>query len=142
MDQAAQMLQLAQGALDDARTRIGTNQALARVLSTDAERYISDGLLRIERTRRFLTLARTKSVSGRWPQVATRQREDVEAELDAALRMLEEAEQQMRPLRDKIESNPPLAEAIAADAALVTSRALRRVERVVRTLTEGGIGRE
>ncbi len=136
------MLQRAQATLDGARAKVGGNQGLALVLVTDTERYVSDALTRAERVRRFLAVARGKQVSGRWPQVATRQREEAEDSLSRARAALEEAERGLQPLRDKIAKNPALSEAIIADLALLLAQALKRVERVVSLLTEAGIGRE
>ncbi len=136
------MVQLAQSTLDTARMKMGGNQGLALVLITDTERYASDALTRAERVRRFLTVARGKPVNGRWPQVATRQREEAEEALGRAITTLDEAEQGLRPLREKITKNPALSEAIIADLALLLSQALKRVERVVSVLTEAGIGRD
>jgi hypothetical protein len=136
------MLQRAQTTLDGARARIGGNQALALVLSSDTERYVSDALTRAERVRRFLAVARGKPISGRWPQVASRQREEAEEVLALAIGTLDQAERGLQPLRDKIAKNPALSEAIIADLALLLAQALKRIERVVSLLTEAGIGRE
>lgn len=136
------MLQRAQGTLDGARAKLSGNQGLALVLVTDTERYVSDALARAERVRRFLAVARGKPVSGRWPQVATRQREEAEESLARARDTLDEAERGLQPLRDKIAKNPALSEAIIADLALLLARALKAIERVVSLLTEAGIGRE
>ncbi len=141
-DEATQLLQLAQGTLDGARAKLNINQNLALVLITDTERYLSDALTRTERIRRFLSMARGKSINGRWPQVATRQREEVEATLEGAIGNLNDAEPGLRPLREKVNSNPALSEAIIADLALLIARALNRLERVIRLLTEGGLGRD
>jgi hypothetical protein len=141
-DDAAQMIQRAQSTLDTARLKLGANQGLALVLITDTERYTSDALTRAERVRRFLSLARGKPVNGRWPQVATRQREEAEEALARAITTLDEAEQGLRPLREKITKNPALSEAIIADLALLLAQALKRMERVASVLTEAGIGRD
>jgi hypothetical protein len=140
-DEATHILQRAQSTLDGARAKVGANQGLALVLVTDTERHLSDALARTERVRRFLSIARGKPINGRWPQVATRQREEAEENLERAISSLDEAELGIRPLRDKIAKNPALCEAIIADLALLLSRALTRIERVVRLLTEAGIGR-
>lgn len=141
-DDAAQMVQRAQSTLDTARLKLSGNQGLALVLITDTERYASDALTRAERVRRFLSLARGKPLNGRWPQVATRQREEAEEALARAITTLDEAEQGLRPLREKITNNPALSEAIIADLALLLAQALKRMERVVSVLTEAGIGRD
>lgn len=141
-DDAAQILQRAQTALDTARAKLGNNQGLALVLVTDTERYVSDALTRAERVRRYLTVARGKPINGRWPQVATRQREEAEEALARAIAILDEAERGLRPLREKIANNPALSEAIIADLALMLAQALKRLERVVSLLTEAGIGRD
>lgn len=141
-EDAALMLQRAQTTLDGARAKVNGNQGLALVLITDTERYVSDALTRAERVRRSLAVARGKQISGRWPQVATRQREEAEELLSRAITTLEDAERGLQPLRDKITKNPALSEAIIADLSLLLARALNRVERVVRLLTEAGIGRD
>ncbi|NTU82603.1 MAG: hypothetical protein HGA45_25080 [Chloroflexales bacterium] len=141
-DEAAQMLQRAQTALDVARAKVNANQGLALVLITDTERYLSDALSRTERVRRFLSVARGKPINGRWPQVAARQREEAEEALVQAVATLDEAERSLQTLRDKIAKNPALSEAIIADLALLLARALNRIERIVRLLTEAGIGRD
>ncbi len=141
-EEAAQMMQLAQATLDGARAKISGNQALALVLVTDTERYISDALTRAERVRRFLALARGKNVNGRWPQVASRQREEAEAALDRVITTLDEAEGGLPPLRDKIAKNPALSEAMVADLALRLAQSSKRIERVISLLTEAGIGRD
>lgn len=139
---AAQMLQRSQATLDAARAKLGGNQGLALVLVTDTERYVSDGLTRAERVRRSLSIARGKPVNGRWPQVASRQREEAEETLAQAILTLEQAEDGLRPLREKISSNPALSEAIIADLSLLLAKTLKRIERVVSLLVEAGIGRE
>lgn len=141
-DEAAQLLQRAQSTLDGARAKINANQGLALVLITDTERYLSDSLTRTERVRRFLSVARGKPINGRWPQVASRQREEAEEALERAIAALDTADQQLLPLREKVAKNPALSEAIIADLSLLLARALNRVERVVRLLTEAGIGRD
>ncbi|PDW03516.1 hypothetical protein [Candidatus Viridilinea mediisalina] len=140
-DEATHILQRAQTTLDGARAKVGANQNLALVLITDTERYLSDALARTERVRRFIAVAKGKPINGRWPQVATRQRDEAEEYLERAINSLDEAEASIRPLRDKIAKNPALCEAIIADLALLLSRAITRIERVVRLLTEGGLGR-
>jgi hypothetical protein len=136
------MLQRAQGTLDSARAKLHANQSLALVLITDTERYLADALSRTERVRRFLSVARGKPINGRWPQVASRQREEAEESLERAISTLDEAERGIQPLRDKIAKNPALSEAIVADLSLLLARALNRVERSLRLLTEAGIGRD
>jgi len=135
-------LQRAQTTLDSARARVHANQGLALVLVTDTERYVSDALTRADRVARFLSMARAKPIHGRWPMVASKQREDAETALQQAGEFLGMLEQVLRPVREKINTNPALGEAIIADAALLLARALNRLERVVRLLTEAGIGRD
>jgi len=137
-----QILQRAQTTLDAARARVHANQSLTLVLVTDTERYVSDALTRADRVARFLALARAKPIHGRWPQVASKQREDAEIALQQAGEFLGAVEQVLRPVREKINTNPALGEAIIADAALLLARALNRLERVVRLLTEAGMGRD
>jgi hypothetical protein len=141
-DEAVQILQRAQTTLDSARARVHGNQSLTFVLVTDTERYVSDALTRADRVARFLSMARAKPIHGRWPMVASKQREDAETALQQASEFLGALEQVLRPLREKINTNPILGEAIIADAALLLARALNRLERVVRLLTEAGIGRD
>ncbi len=141
-DEAAQLLQQAQATLDGARSKVVMNQALALVLVTDTERYLSDAMTRAERVRRFLAVARGKPINGRWPMVASKQREDAEVALEQAGAILDDADSAMLSLRDKVTNNPALAEAIIADTSLKLARALNRVERVIRLLTEAGIGRD
>ena len=135
-------MQRAQTTLDSARARVHANQGLALVLVTDTERYVSDALTRADRVARFLSMARAKPIHGRWPMVASKQREDAETALQQAGEFLGMLEQVLRPVREKINTNPALGEAIIADAALLLARALNRLERVVRLLTEAGIGRD
>lgn len=141
-EEAVQILQRAQATLDAARTKIYGNQSLALVLVTDTERYVSDAQTRADRVARFLALARGKPITGRWPMVASKQREDAEAALNRAVDLLGDVEMVLRPVREKLATNPALGEAIIADAALLLARALNRIERVVRLLTEAGMGRE
>lgn len=141
-DEAAEILQRAQSTLDSARARVNGNQGLALVLVTDTERHLSDAMTRAERVARFLSLARGKPIQGRWPMVASKQRDDAELALDKAVTLLDDTERVLRPVRDKLNTNPALSEAIIADASLMMSRALNRMERVVRLLTEAGIGRD
>jgi hypothetical protein len=141
-DEAAQLLQRGQATLDGARLKVGGNQSLALVLVTDTERYLSDAMTRAERVRRFLAVARGKPITGRWPMVAAKQRDDAEEALDRAAALLDDAEAAMPRLREKVAHNPALAEAIIADTSLKLARALNRMERIVRLLTEAGIGRE
>lgn len=141
-DEAARMLQQGQTALDSARAKVYSNQSLAAVLVIDSERHVSDAMTRSERVRRFLAVARGKPMGGRWPMVAAKQREDAEAALAQACALLDDAEQALRPLRERIALNPGLGEAMIADIALTLARALNRIERVVRLLTEAGIGRD
>lgn len=141
-DEAAQLLQRAQSTLDSARAKVTANQSLALVLVTDTERYLSDAMTRAERVRRFLSVARGKPINGRWPMVASKQREDAEEALDQSGMLLEAADGSILSLREKINKNPALAEAIVADTSLKLARALNKVERVIRLLTEAGIGRE
>lgn len=141
-DEAALLLQRAQATLDSARSKLNGNQGLALVLVTDTERYLSDAMTRAERVRRFLAVARGKPISGRWPMVATKQREDSEEALERAVTFLEDAEYTTPILREKVANNPALAETLIADTSLKLARALNRIERVVRLLTEAGIGRE
>lgn len=141
-DEAAQLLQRAQATLDGARAKVNGNQGLALVLVTDTERYLSDAMTRAERVRRFLSVARGKPINGRWPMVASKQREDAEEALEQAGALLEAADEAMLPLREKVNNNPALAEAIIADTSLKLARALNRIERIVRLLTEAGIGRD
>lgn len=122
--------------------RVNGNQSLAQVLITDTKRHLSDALTRADRVARYLSLARGKPIQGRWPIGVSKQREEAEAALETAVNQLEETEQALRPLREKLTTNPALSEAIIADAALMLARALNRIERVTRLLTEAGIGRE
>lgn len=141
-ESAAETLLKAQTTLDSARSKLQPNQRLSLVLITDTERYLSDTMTRTERLRRFLAVARGKPINGRWPMGASKQREDAEEALDQATDLLAEADRGLLPLRDKITSNPALSEAIIADLALLMARALNRIERIVRLLTEAGIGRD
>lgn len=136
------MLQRAQSTLDGARAKVNANQGLALVLITDTERYLSDALSRTERIRRFLSVARGKPISGRWPQVVSRQREEAEESLERAIATLNDAERGLQTLRDKLAKNPALSEAIIADLSLLIARALNRIERALRLLTEAGLGRD
>lgn len=141
-DEAAQLLQRGQATLDSARSKVNGNQGLALVLITDTERYLSDAMTRAERVRRFLSVARGKPINGRWPMVASKQREEAEEALEKAGTLLESADDAMLPLREKVHNNPALAETIIADTSLKLARALNRIERIVRLLTEAGIGRD
>lgn len=136
------LLQRAQSTLDGARSKVNGNQGLALVLVTDTERYLSDAMTRAERVRRFLAVARGKPINGRWPMVASKQREDAEEALERAGALLDDAETAMPTLREKIANNPALAETMIADTSLKLARALNRIERIVRLLTEAGIGRD
>lgn len=112
------------------------------MLITDTKRHLSDALTRADRVARYLSLARGKPIQGRWPMGISKQREEAEDALAKAVSQLEETEQALRPLREKLNTNPALSEAIIADAALMLARALNRIERVTRLLTEAGIGRD
>ncbi len=132
----------AQSILDNARTKLILNQGLALVLLADTDRYLANSATRTERIRRYLAIARGKPISGRWPMVALRQREEAEGSLDLACDLLVRAEQKLEHARDRISQNPALAEAIIADVSTLQARALTQMERFVRLLTEAGIGRE
>lgn len=136
------MLQRSQLALDGARQKLAGNQSLALLLVTDTQRYLADGLTRAERVQRFLALARGKQISGRWPMVASRQREDAEQTLEVAIGLLGQVELGLSQLRDRLASNPAVSEVMIADLSLLLARSLNRLERVVRLLIEAGIGRD
>ncbi len=132
----------AQGALDSARAKLILNQGLALVLLADTDRYLADAATRTERVRRHLAVARGKPISGRWPMVALRQREDAEGCLEAACDLLVKAEQKLEHARDRIAQNPALAEAMIVDVSTLQARAITQMERFARILTEAGIGRD
>lgn len=132
----------AQSILDNARTKLILNQGLTLMLLADTDRYLADATTRTERVRRYLAIARGKPISGRWPMVALRQREEAESSLDLACNLLLKAEQKLEHARDRIAQNPALVEAIIADVSTLQARALTQMERFVRLLTEAGLGRE
>jgi hypothetical protein len=121
---------------------LALNQGLALVLLADTERNLADATTRTERIRRHLAIARGKPISGRWPMVALRQREDAEGCLERACDLLIKAEQQLEHARDRIAQNPALVEAIIANVSTLQARALTQMERFARIMTEAGIGRE
>ncbi|WP_129671311.1 hypothetical protein [Candidatus Chloroploca sp. Khr17] len=140
-NEAAQILQKAQATLDSARAKVNAHQSFALVLVTDTERYLADALTRTERVRRYLSVARSKSINGRWPQGVSRQREEAEEALDRAIDLLYDGERGLAPLREKVTKNPALCDAMIADLSLALARSLNQIERVVRLLTEAGLGR-
>lgn len=136
------MLQKAQETLDTARAKIHQHQSLATVLLADTDRAVADAATRMERIMRFIAVARARPLAGRWPMVATRQRDDVEGAANMTVTLLMHAQTHIAQARTKLHTNPSLGEAIIADIASATARALTQTERIARLLTEAGIGRE
>lgn len=135
-------LQTAQDKLDAARARVKANEGLANVLLADTDRMIADALTRMERIRRFMVLAKAKQVTGRWPQVATKQRDDVEDLTGTTVNLLSQVQNSLDKARSKMNTNPSLSEAIIADIANYQAKALTHTERITSLLIEAGIGRE
>jgi hypothetical protein len=74
--------------------------------------------------------------------VAAKQRDDAADSLEEAALLIEKAQDLLDNARDSVPLNPVLGEAQIADTSRLTARALMQVERVLRLLTEAGIGRE
>lgn len=140
--EAIQKLQQAQTSLDTARSKINLNQGLSTVLMADTERYVADAMSRTERIKRHMALARSNPISGRWPMVVSKQREEIEEATDLAGNLLNEAQELLGQAIPRVNANPGLSEAIAADIARLIARALTSAERIVRLLIEVGIGRD
>jgi hypothetical protein len=141
-NEAISLLQKAQETTDSARSKAHQHQSLSAVLLADTERAVADAATRMERIMRYIMVARARPLAGRWPMVATRQRDDVESGADAALSLLSQAQTHITQARAKLNTNPSLAEAMIADVASGIARALTQVERISRLLTEAGIGRD
>lgn len=140
--ESAQSLQQAQQTLDTTRTRLSANQRLSRVLIADTDRWLTDALTRTERIRRYMAMAKSKPIAGRWPMGVVKQRDDADAALLTAVTQIESSIAQLAQVREHVESNPALAEVILADVTLAAARALTANERMIRLLTEAGLGRE
>lgn len=140
--EAIQQLQTAQQLLDTARSKLQGNQSLATVLLADSDRMAADALTRLERILRCMSLARARPLSGRWPQVATKQRDDIEESAGTGVVLVTQALDGLGRARSKIQTNPGLSEAIVADVASNQARALAQSERIARLLTEAGLGRD
>jgi hypothetical protein len=141
-NEATSLLQKAQETIDSARSKVQQHQSLAAVLLADTDRAAADAATRMERIMRFIAVARARPLAGRWPMVATRQRDDVENAADSAIALLSKAESHIANARAKLHTNPSLGEAMIADAASNIARTLTQTERITRLLTEAGIGRE
>lgn len=140
--ESIQMLTKAQERLDTARARVQQHHSLAMMLLVDTDRYTADALTRIERIKRLMAVTKAKPINGRWPMVVTRQREEIEESTETSVGMLSSAQQAIENARSKVSNNPSLGEAMIADGALWLARAITNMERMVRLLTEAGIGRE
>lgn len=142
MNEAILLLQTAQEMLDTARAKAQVNISLATVLLADTDRAIADATTRMERVKRFIAIARARPLGGRWPMIATKQRDDVEAAADFAAELLLQAQEHLGQARHKLATNPGLSEAIIADGARFQAKALTYIERMARLLTEAGFGRD
>ena len=140
--EAILLLQKAQETIDAARAKVHQHPSLALVLLADCDRAVADAATRMERIMRFLAVARSRPLAGRWPMVATRQRDDVEGAAEVATGLLSQSEKHITHARTKLQNNPSLGEALIAEAASSIARSLTQNERIVRLLTEAGIGRE
>lgn len=140
--EAGQSLQQAQQTLDTTRARLSANQRLSRVLIADTDRWLTDALTRTERIRRYMAMAKSKPLAGRWPMGVVKQRDDADSALLTAVTQIESSITQLAQVREHVESNPALAEVILADVTLAAARALTANERMIRLLTEAGLGRE
>lgn len=141
-NEAILLLQRAQETLDTARAKVHQHQSLATVLLADTDRAVADAATRMERIMRFIAVARARTIVGRWPMVATRQRDEAESAADTASALLTQAQTHIAQAKAKLHTNPSLGEAIIADVASSTARSLTQTERIARLLTEAGIGRE
>ncbi|MBC8074620.1 MAG: hypothetical protein H7Y32_00970 [Chloroflexales bacterium] len=141
-NEAIVLLQRAQETLDTARAKVHQHQSLATVLLADTDRAVADAATRMERIMRFIAVARARAIVGRWPMVATRQRDEAENAADTASALLTQAQTHIAQAKAKLHTNPSLGEAIIADVASSTARSLTQTERIARLLTEAGIGRE
>lgn len=139
---AAQSLLEAQRKTDTARGKISSNPSLAIVFLSEADRSTSDALAGLERMQRCLTVCKGKSISGRWPSVATRQRDDASEAAQRATALLNSAQENMSHALEKVQSNPSLAEVVIVDIARTQAKALVLTERIARLMTEASIGRE
>lgn len=140
--ESTQSLQQAQQTLDTTRARLSANQRLSRVLIADTDRWLTDALTSTERIRRYMAMAKNKPIAGRWPMGVVKQRDEADAALQTVVAQIERSITQLEQVREHVESNPALAEVILADVALATARALTANERLLRLLTEAGLGRE
>lgn len=140
--EAGQSLQQAQQTLDTTRARLSANQRLSRVLIADTDRWLTDALTRTERIRRYMAMAKSKPLAGRWPMGVVKQRDDADSALLTTVTQIEASITQLAQVREHVESNPALAEVILADVTLAAARALTANERMIRLLTEAGLGRD
>lgn len=139
---AAMYLRKAQKTLDSTRSNIHSNVNLAMIMLADTDRFIADAMTCMERIKRFMLVARSSPIEGRWPMGITKQRDDIEKAIEAAIDLLNKVQHNLGLVRDKVTINPGLGEAIVADISGFQARAGTLAERAVRLLTEVGIGRE
>jgi hypothetical protein len=140
--EATHYLQEAQEKIDSARTKIYNNQSFATILLCDAGRSAADAMTAMERVQRFIAVSRSKSVSGRWPIGASKQREDVHLASDIVIKTLIEAQEKTAQAREKLRLNPGLIEIMLADIAQLQATAMTQTERIQRLLVEAAMGRD
>lgn len=139
---AAHHLMEAQQKIDTARGKIHSNPSLAIALLAEADLAASNAMACVERIQRCLVICRGRVVSGRWPSVATRQRDDAFQAAQTASQALANAQDIANHAIEKVQSNPSLAEVLVVDIARIQARALVQAERIARLMTEASIGRE
>lgn len=139
---AAQCLIEAKEKTDSARTRINTNPSLAIFLLSEADRSMSDALASLERIQRSLSICKGTAIKGRWPNVATRQRDEAIAAAQTATSLLSSAEETIIRATEKVQSNPGLSEIVVVDIARTQARAMVLIERIARLMTEATMGRD
>jgi hypothetical protein len=139
---AAKHLTEAQHKVDNARSKVHANPSLAIVLLSEADRLTSNALACLERIQRCLTVCRGKAINGRWPSVATRQRDDAGQAAETAINLLTAAQETTAQAMEKMQNNPSLAEVAVVNVARSQARSLVMAERIARLMTEASIGRE
>jgi hypothetical protein len=139
---AAAYLLKAQRMTDEARSKFNSNVNLATVQLSEVERSTFDALACLERIQRNLAVCKGKEIDGRWPIVATRQRDDSLQAAQTATDELIKAQDTIARAVTRLPTNASLVETMAIDIARSQARALMLAERIARLMTEAAIGRD
>lgn len=135
-------LQQSQTKTDTAHAKLYSNPLLAMVLLGDADRLLSDTMSCMERIQRYLALSRIKPVPGRWPAGAAKQRDETYNNANAALRLLNRAQEMLMQSRSRVSYNPDLAATLMTDVVRIQRRVRRLIEQMIQVMVEAAIGRD